>query len=399
MGSYLDRLNAEFDEITDGITAVLERATEDDREVTDAEQQEIDRAEERRTTLQRSIEHYTAIEERNGKVNALRGRVIPGSGPKQTRPVVEDTYDIAREFESAGDYAVMLHRAWQKRDPEAIAQLERATAHQKTTDNPGIIPRPIVGPLIDTMRGNRPFVNSIANHPAPTAKFDRPRVDQHVAVDKQVAEKDLTASQVLKINPVAVALETFAGHLNISKQDIRWTQPSILQVIFSSFTRVYGRRTELAACVDFVADIATAHPTPVDLAAWDVDAVDELLGDGLSTIEADSDVVIDTVWMSRDVWSQLRRVRTAMGQRAYNLPLTGGGDVEGLAPVVSKSFPAGTFIIGDAAYVEHWEDIEGFLSVEEPNVLGQMVGYAGYADTVVLEPKAFLPVALPVPAP
>jgi HK97 family phage major capsid protein len=392
MGSYLDRLHAEFDELQAGITTILERATEEDREVLEGEQAEVTRAEERQEVLQRSIDHYTAIEERNAKVAAARGRVA-SSGPRQTRPnPAEPVYDIAREFPTAGDYAVMLHRAWVKGDPTAIEQLERATAHQTTPDNPGLIPRPIIGPVIDTMRGARPFVSSIPNHPGPgVPKFDRPRVDQHVEVGLQAAEKDLTASQQMKINPVPVALETFAGHLNISKQDIRWTQPGILQLVFSSFARVYARRTEGKACTDFATDVTNTVP----LGGWTIGDIDTFLTDGLIAVEADTDVLVDTLWMSRDVWAQLRRVRTAMDQPAYNLPLTGGGDVDGLLPVVAPQFPAGTLILGDNQFVEFWEELEGFLSVDEPNVLGLMVGYAGYTDTVTLEPGAFVAAELP----
>ncbi len=396
MGSYLDRLNAEYDELNDGITAILERAAEENREVTDPEQQEVTRAEERQETLQRSIEHYSALEERNTKINALRGRTVP---PKRKTPAGQpaEEYSIEREFPTAGDYAVMLHRAWQRRDAAAIEQLERATAHQKTSDNPGIIPRPIVGPLINSMTARRPFVSSIPNHPGPgVPKFDRPRVDQHVDVDIQAAEKDLTASQQLKINPVPVALETFAGHLNISKQDIRWTQPGILQIVFDDFGRVYGRRTERKATADFVAGVTATGV----LDAWDIAAMDEFLSEGLASIEtAADDVLIDSIWMSRDVWAKLRTLRTPLGAKAYNLPLKGDGDVDGLLATCSRHFPAGTLILGDAAYAEFWEELEGFLSVDEPTVLGQAVGYAGYADTVLLEPKAFQQATLPAEGP
>ena len=38
MGAYLDRLNMQYDEIRDGYDTLVNRAAEEDRDVTDAEQ-------------------------------------------------------------------------------------------------------------------------------------------------------------------------------------------------------------------------------------------------------------------------------------------------------------------------------------------------------------------------
>jgi HK97 family phage major capsid protein len=385
MGTYLDRLNAEFDEITVANTEIIERAAAESRDLTDEENTQIERGDKRRDELTPIIEQHQAREDKTSKVLEARARVRPAPTLLRTRPT--DEYDIAKEFPSAGHYAMTLHRALVTKDPEAVAKIERATAHQTTVDNPGIIPRPIIGPLINTLSGARPLISSVANHPATAPKFDRPRVDQHVDVALQAAEKDPTASQKMLINPVPVSLQTYAGHLNISRQDLRWTQPSILQVLFEDFTRIYGRRTEAAAATEFptaiTATLALEEFTTAAMDVWLRAAYGQVMTDG-------DDAIIDTIWMSLDVWGTLGSVRTPLGAKAYNLPLAGGGDVEGLKPVLVPRFPAGTLIVGDADLAEFWEDIDGFLSVDEPDVLGQMVGYAGYSDFVVLQPAAFV---------
>lgn len=116
-------------------------------------------------------------------------------------------------------------------------------------------------------------------------------------------------------------------------------------------------------------------------------------------IQAGDDVLVNTIWMSIDVWSKLGGLRSPLGAPLYNLPLTGGGDVLGLRPVVDPHFEPGVLIIGDPQFAEFWEDLEGFLTVDEPNVLGQMVGYAGYSDFVVVKPDAFLKATLPAIVP
>ena len=50
-----------------------------------------------------------------------------------------------------------------------------------------------------------------------------------------------------------MAAKTFAGHLNISRQDIKWTSPGILQMVFDDFAAVYAITTCAAGCADFVA--------------------------------------------------------------------------------------------------------------------------------------------------
>lgn len=396
MGAYLDRLHAEFDEITGGISAIVERAADESRDLTGEEDKQVERDDARRDVLLRAIEHHTALEERSNKVAAARGRVAMAPTLVRTREREPEPYSIAREFPTAADYACTLHRAMVKKDPEAVAAIERATQHQTTSGNPGLIPKPVVGPLINTMSAGRPLIASVGTRPAPAGVFTRPRIDQHVDVAKTTAEKQLTASVPMIISAVDVTLDTFAGHLNISKQDIRWSQPSILQVVFDDFTRIYGRRTDAQACLDF----AAAAPDGGALADYTPAAVEAWLRDAYGTVmDATDGAIIDTVWMSLDVWAGLGGSVSTQGVKAYNLPLSGGGDVLGLRAVLDPQLATQTMVVGDSALAEYWEDLEGFLSVDEPDVLGQLVGYAGYGKLAVVEPKGFLQATVPAPPP
>ena len=349
MGRYLDRLRDEAATITEGINLLVDRAADDGRDVTPDEARQVERDEGRLSELATAIEHYAGIEETTARVAAVRSTA---TGPRQTTtgPPTPAAYDVTAEFPTAGHYAATLHRAWVDHDPEAVAAIERATAHQTTADNPGLIPRPIVGPLINTLSGVRRFIASVTVRPAPAQKFDRPRVTQHVAVDKQAAEKDLTASQKLLIDPVGVSLETYAGHLNISKQDIRWTQPGILQVVFDDFTRIYGRRTDQEACTEFP---ATPGMGTADLAGMTDADLDAWLREAVNTVAGADDAELNTLWTSPDAWAAIGGIRSLNGSTSYNLPIGGGGDVSGLTPVMDRNFPAQTLIAGDSSLVEH----------------------------------------------
>src|SRR5262249_21123642 len=196
------------------------------------------------------------IEKNTEKVTALRATVPVPRQTKTIRPEAEP-YDVAREFPTPGDYAAVVNRAGVG-DAEAAEMLNRATQHQKTTDNPGLIPRPILGPVINLIDNGRPFVNSCTRRGLPAGSFDRPVVTQHVAVDEQMAEKDLTASRQMTIGKLPVNAHTFAGHLNISRQNVKWTQPGILNIIFDDFAAVYAVRTCDFATDSFMATVTNA---------------------------------------------------------------------------------------------------------------------------------------------
>src|SRR4029450_978932 len=257
MGAYLDRLNEQFAEITDGINVLVDRAADAGRDVTDDEQSQVDRDTERLNTLRTAIDHYTEIERTSTHVADIRGTVR--TTPRQTgTAVVEDTYDLTREFPTIGDYAITVHRATVLRDPAAREKLERATAHQLVADNPGIVPRPVLGPVLNLIDDSRPFVNSVVKKPLPAGSFDRPRITQHVKVSVQAAEKTLTDSQKLLIDKMPVTAKTYAGHLNISRQDIKWTSPGILQIVFDDFASIYAQTTCDDASDTFVASCTNA---------------------------------------------------------------------------------------------------------------------------------------------
>jgi HK97 family phage major capsid protein len=387
MGAYLDRLNTQYDEIRDGIDAIVNRAAEENRDVTDAEQAQVDRDKGRLGELQTGIEHYSDLESKGAKVAELR-RSVPAAQQTRTTKATEDEYDITREFPTAGDYAIAIHRAQMLRDPEAREKIERATAHQLLADNPGIVPRPVLGTVLNTIDSARPFINSIVRKPLPAGTFDRPTITQHVAVDKQTAEKTLTASQKLLIGKIPVVAETFAGHLNISRQDIKWTSPGIMQIVFEDFAAVYANATDNEAAEDFAASVTQTAP----VATWDAATLTKAIYDAAALTLNSANALPDTLWVSPDVWGGLGGLFTTQGNPLFPGMNPGGGTGApmGFNLVVDKNFPTKTMIQGPSRYAEWYEDVDGLMQVGEPDVLGQLVGYAGYGAFVNVLPPAYV---------
>lgn len=390
MGAYLDRLHEQYDEIRTGVEALTERAAEQNRDVSDEEQTQVDRDRSRMEELQTAIGHYTELESQSANVATLR-RALPERSPVTTTTgPTQDAYDIAREFPTAADYAITLHRAWSLRDPEAIERIERATQHQTTGDNPGLIPRPILGPALNFIDATRPFVNSCNRKPLPAGKFDRPKVNQHVDVQKQTNEKDLTASQKMTVDLMPVAANTFAGHLNISRQDVKWTSPGILQLVFDDFAYVYAIRTCADASAQFLASVGGSASIPVG--SNDAGGVMGALYDAAAQSMRDGEALPDTLWASPDVWGALGGMTSGIsGAPSFpSLSVTSpGGNPLGLNLVVDAHFPAGTAVVGPSQYAEFYEDVDGLMQVQEPDVLGQLVGYAGYTAFLNVNPGTF----------
>jgi hypothetical protein len=272
----------------------------------------------------------------------------------------------------------------------------RATAHQKLADNPGIVPRPVLGPVLNNIQGLRPFINSITRKALPAGQFDRPVITQHVAVDKQAAEKDLTASQKMTIGKIPVTADTFAGHLNISRQDIKWTSPGIMQIVFEDFAAVYATATDNEACEDFAASVVQTAP----IATWDAEGIYEAIYTAAAASLVASNGLPDSLWVSPDVWGRLGGVTTAQDSALFPGMSPGGvsGSPMGFNLVVDPHFPTGTMIQGPARYAEWYEDVDGLMQVGEPDVLGQLVGYAGFGAFVNVLPSAYTKFTVPAPA-
>lgn len=395
MGAYLDRLNAEYDEAVRGIDATINRAAEENRDVSDDENKSVTVARERLVTLKGEIARYAEIDRDTAEVNRLRA-----SAPPATRTVVrepEAEFDVARAFPTIADWAITVHRAMVRRDPEAVALLDRATAHQMTTDNPGIIPKPVLGPVLNFLNSARPFINSVTNRPLPAGKFDRPVITQHVAVGKQAVEKDLTASQKMVIGSIAGTAATYAGHLNISRQDIKWTSPNILQIVFDDFAAIYAQVTDNDAADTFVAGL----PAAVALDAWDAHGITEGLYNAAIRSLSVANEYPDTLWVSPDVWAAMGTLTVAANSQPVFPSLSvssQAGNPLGLRLVVDANFAPLTMAAGPSRLAEWYEDVDGLMQVGEPDVLGQLVGYAGYGAFLNVAPTAFTKFTVVLPA-
>lgn len=399
MGKYLDNLTIQFDEILAANDEILNRAADENRELTADEQKIVERDQGKAEELKKSIDYHAGLEVTRSAVAAVRAKVPVGSaspmlqrsgGSEKPEPTLEEL------FPSVGDYIVTVGRAL-RGDKEAGELIQRATAHQTTADNPGIIPTPIVGPVITAVGNDRPFISSISQKPLPAGSFDRPIITQHVAVGVQTGEKTETASRKLLIGKLPVTADTFAGHLNISRQDIKWSSPGIMTLVAEDFVHEYAVETDASAAAEFAASPTGA---PVTVATTDAAGITTAIYEAAANVMATAHgaPLPDTLWVSPDVWGTVGSLVNTNGTLVFPsvTPTSNAGNLLGLKLVVDPAFPAGTAILGPSRYAEWFEDVDGLLQVAEPDVWGQLVGYAGYGAFLNTRPDLFTKLILPV---
>jgi hypothetical protein len=299
------------------------------------------------------------------------------------------------------------------RDDQAAARVASAyaaRADQTTADTAGLLPQPIVGPVVNVIDANRPLITSLGgprplgNIPGTT--FSRPAIAQHVTVGKQAGEKQALPSQKMSIIQIPFTKETHGGSVDISRQDMDWSSPSAWDILVQDLADVYAVETEGVVADKFTAD-ATGTPVVVG-AAGAVPSLSEWTV-GLYTAAMRSynagKRMPDRIWCSLDVWAALGSLvdvqRVVLTQDGDNDTAAGSsslasfrGDVLGLPRIVVPMFSDGTCIVGPSSLFEAYEDIIGLLSVIEPSILGVEVAYGGYLAYGHTNAGGFVPLTI-----
>lgn len=317
---------------------------------------------------------------------------------------------------TAGDFFASYARGTHEGDWTKHHEIKAALADELTSDVPGLLPRAIVGELLGRATGRRAVWDSLSTRDMPMAGagFSRPRITQHVKVDTQATQKTEVASQKYTVALDEVSKSTLAGALDVAQQAIDWTSPALLNELIIDFTRIYLSRTDSFASAALVAATTAGAQNVV----WDGTAATltkaladaaVLVYNGVST-EVDS--FPNTIWISPDVWALLAGLVDTTGRPLFPQvgPMNASGTVDltnpesgvsamGFRWVVSKRLPAKTFIMGDAAYAESYENGRRFLQAIRPDVLGLDIAYMGYVATYFPYPKTLVKITITPAAP
>lgn len=392
--ALLSRYAGEIEERQAFINTLVEAAQAETRDLNPQEMELITRARDR-------------IQIVNGQLEPLREtvRITRDSAESMARLAAEQATarspELAQEvkYRSAGSYIIDRWRAGLG-EREALERLDiyhRAAAHQTTSDNPGLLPEQIMGPVINWVDQSRPLVAALGPRDLPSGSWSRPRVTQHTSVGVQAGEKTELASRKMLIEKVPVSAVTYGGYVNLSRQDADWSQPSIYDLLIQDLAGQYAIQTEDAAATALEA-AATAGatglgttPTPGEVsgALWAAAAAVFSATQGNGRVLAV--VAPDMLGLIGPLFPPVNPQNAASsGFNAGAFGTGAMGSIGGIPIYVSSAITAGTGLVMSSSAAEVYEDRGGPLQVVEPSVLGIQLAYYGYFATVVMEDSAII---------
>jgi len=384
----LARYAAEIDERQQFIDGLVEAATTENRDLNGSEMELVTRARDRitecSTNLDPLIEARRVSQASTGRLAEIAQYMRDQDG-RPPRMV---------EYRSAGEYCLEQWRAGLG-DREAAERLEvfhRAAAHQTTADNAGLIPTPILGPVVSFIDANRALVTQLGPRNMPSQTWSRPKVTQHTTIAVQSAEKAELASQKMTITKLTATAATYGGYVNVSRQNTDFSQPGILDVVINDLAAVYAVQTEAAAATAFDTAatagiaIATGAATAAGVATSLWDAVSKIYtatkgaGRVFAVTGPDMLPILGPVFPPVNPQNAIS-AGLAMGDFGTGLV----GSISGIPLYVSGGVGTLRILVFSTAAAEVYEQRVGALQVVEPSVLGVQVAYAGYFTPLVID--------------
>lgn len=398
--AMIRRLQKELEERNSAAQAIISNAQSSERDLNEPEKETLGGLRTRMAQINEQLTELESTSDLAGQVNNRLKQV------DQAITTARRTGQSVVEYRTAGAW-ISDFCAAQTGNREARERMEtfyRVADHQLTSDNLGVIPDPVVGPLINWIDAARPLVNIIGPQALPSGSFHRPRVTQHTEVARQtdggsaeVTEKVELASQKMLISRLPVEASTYGGYVNVSRQNIDWSSPNIMDIIVNDLAAQYAITTE-EATADALATTGTSAveypltPTGDELAA----AIWTAMGTVYSVTRGQGRPVLaiapDRLGAFGPLFAPYGPTNLqGTGFSAANFGQGVAGSISGVPVVVSAALDSGEAFLFSTAAIEVWEQRVGSLQVVEPSVLGVQVAYAGYFATLIVNDDAIVP--------
>lgn len=405
----LDRLYAERQKQVDFMDETLARVADEDRDLVDAETSNLEAARERIAELDEQIEPIEAFEQVRGASRESTGRYSSTGNGDGAVSAAARTSPRVYEYRSAGE--VMADYVMASPETNAVSTEKRDAAHERltgalaradqtTSDSPGVLPTPIIGQIESDVDAQRPFWTTQGPKALTSSgkTFNRPTVTQHSKSGKQTAELATLPTQQMKIGGVTFTKETHGGYVNVSRQDIDWTDPSAWDALLTDMQEQYAVDTESSAVSAFASAVTQSTAAAAPFADLTLQQWTLALYQAAALAYKGAGRLPDTVYCALDVWTLLGSVVDTA--RLANPPRTGGdmgtssptsfaGDVLNFPRVVLPGAADGTLIVGAKAKYECYEERIGFLQQVQPSTLGVQIAHGGTIATGALRAKGF----------
>jgi HK97 family phage major capsid protein len=391
--AMINRLEREIAERDAFIQGTVAGAQDTERDLSSSEDELVKEARKRIETCEEQLNTLYEARERTAKA---RQRAVDVQ-----RDIARMRYEVdvrPVEYRSAGEYALDAYKSalGDRTAAERLEVFHRAAAHQKTSDNLGIIPDPIVGGVINFIDAARPLVNLLGPRSMPSATWHRPMVTQGTSVAVQGSagaaadEKTELVSQKMTITRLDATAVTYGGYVNVSRQNIDFSTPQVLDVIIQDLAARYAILTEAALGTELDASTATAvgygaSPTAATIRA----ALWAAAGDIYAATAGQGRVVLALSPGRLETFGPLFTPVVGVSQNGEGLSAadySSGlvGNIAGIPAYMSAGLTGTKAFLFSTAAIEVYEQRVGTLQVTEPSVLGVQIAYAGYFTPLTL---------------
>jgi len=399
--AMIDRLERELEERSAFIQGTIGGAQDAGRDLTDNDKELIKTAKGR-------------VDQLVDQLDMLRAASLSTTGARdKVRVIAEEMMTLRRnvdmgpvEYRSAGAYILDTYQAGlgDNMAKERLQMFYRVAAHQKTTDNLGVIPDPIIGDVLNFIDAARPLVTYAGPQNMPSATWYRPKVTQHVTMAKQGAagaaadEKAELVSQKMTISRLTATAITYGGYVNVSRQNIDFSTPQMLDIVVNDLAAQYAVSTEAAFGATLIATANTIElapvaaggtPTAAELTAalWTAAAnvYNAVKGQGRLALAVSPGKLGSWGGVFSPVNPQNAQ---STGFNASDFGSGIIGNISGIPVIMSAGIAgAGTDfgVVFSTAAIEAYEQRIGSLQAVEPSVLGVQIAYAGYFTPLVVE--------------
>lgn len=274
-----------------------------------------------------------------------------------------------------------------------------------TTDTPGLLPVPVVGPVYTNINYLRPVVSNIGARAMPLASgktFNRPEITTHTSVAQQTTELTALSSTTLVVSSNIVTRLVFGGTVLVSEADVDWTDPASVDIILQDLAGQYADATD-----NYAADQLLSN-TSASIGPQDWTSPEEVIAGiytAARTISLTSNILPTHMFVDPYRWTALGVLTDTSGRplfpsvAPYNAlgqqtATTWNGNPLGLTLVVDKNFAQNTCIVGTAAGAyagyEIYENQRGLIAIDKPDVLGRQISFRGYFATLMIDATKFV---------
>jgi hypothetical protein len=316
---------------------------------------------------------------------------------------------------SAGEYMAAYHiggdtfrkvnEAFLEASKLKQTALQAAAGDVTTTDTPGLLPVPVLGPVFEDLNYIRPVVAAVGARAMPNGgnskTWIRPTWTTHTDVGTQSSELAAVTAVTPVIASNVISKTTLSGQVTFSVQDIDFTSPAALDIILRDLAGQYMLKSDNFAADEMVSQGGASGLTWTVAAGDPTDLIETLYEVAESQLAA-TNYLPDHLFVSPDVWRKLSTQLDAdnrpvfpyaaaaglMGVNGFgtqNITTTSVMNPFGLNLVVDRNFAAGTMILARGNAVEFYEQIKGIITRDEPSILGKVFSYYGYTSLFVAD--------------